>query len=157
MSKKSGAGLFKEPAKWPLLPPWWLLSAPQVAALLNVTSATLHNWRIRGEGPDAVPPMYLKPTQGDPVYYRYGDVRTWAASRIGLNYPFEEQCRDFFAEVFPQLNGGTGSTAGRAKVFDRLYRDERHRILSGTKPLYLDRPMVEALDLHYSRQPRRTA
>ena len=64
MSRNSVAHLFKEPAQWPLIPPWWLVSAPQAAALLNIKPATLQSWRIRGGGPEPVPPMYLHPTQG---------------------------------------------------------------------------------------------
>lgn len=155
MSVKTGQKLFEAPPKWPLLPPWWLLARPEAAALLNVTSATLRNWRIRGEGPVQVPPMYLRPTQGDPAYYRYADIREWAASRVGLKYTFEDQCRDFFDQVFPALNSGTGSMAARAYEFDRLYREERDRLRSGKKTSYLPKATVEALDLDFSRQPER--
>ena len=64
MPKTSGANLYKDAARWPVMPPWWLLSSPQAAALINVTPATLHMWRTRGEGPPAVPPLFLKPAQG---------------------------------------------------------------------------------------------
>lgn len=157
MSKTSGANLFKEPTQWPLLPPWWLLAAPRAAALLNVTSATLQNWRVRGEGPEPVPPMYLKPTQGDPIYYRYADIRSWAASRIGLSYGFDDQCRDFFDEVFPFLNEGIGSSLGRAKTFDDMYTRERATVMSGRAPAHLSLEIVEKLDVYYSRQPQKLA
>ncbi|MCR9272543.1 MULTISPECIES: DNA-binding protein [Mameliella] len=153
MSVKTGQKLFENPTKWPLLPPWWLLPRPQAAALLNVTSATMRNWRIRGEGPPQVPPMYLRPTQGDPAYYRYADIREWAASRVGLQYAFEDQCRDFFEQIFPNLAGGTDQMKGRAWTFDRIYREDRDRLRSGRKTWYLSQETIEALDLHFSRQP----
>ena len=56
MRIKTVAKLFKEPAQWPLIPPWWLLPSPQAAAFLNIKPATLQSWRIRGEGPEPVPP-----------------------------------------------------------------------------------------------------
>jgi hypothetical protein len=58
-------------------PPWWLLSAPQAAALLNIKPATLQSWRIRGEDPDPVPPRHLHSIQGNPVYCRYGRYATF--------------------------------------------------------------------------------
>jgi hypothetical protein len=155
MSRISGANLFKEPAQWPLLPPWWLLAAPRAAALLNVTSATLQNWRVRGEGPEPVPPMYLKPTQGDPIYYRYTDIRSWAATRLGLSYTFDDQCVDFFNEVCPNLNGGTGSNLGRAKTFDMLFSSARSEVRVGNPPIHFDLKTIEGMDIYYSRQPKR--
>lgn len=154
MSKISGANLFKEPANWPLIPPWWLISSPQAAALLNVTSATLHNWRIRGEGPAAVPPMYLKPTQGDPIYYLYGFVRSWAAERLGLTYSIEDQCRDFFNGTEPRLNDGETTWQGRARSFDLLFHDDHRRVRSGQNPEYIPFELVQDMDLYYSRQPK---
>lgn len=76
MNVSVGASLFRDTSHWPVIPPWWLLSSPQAAALINVTSATLHVWRVKGKGPPIVPPMYLKPTQGDPVFYQYGAMRS---------------------------------------------------------------------------------
>ncbi|MGR3608690.1 MAG: helix-turn-helix transcriptional regulator [Sulfitobacter sp.] len=153
MTKTSGANLFKEPTKWPLMPPWWLLSSPQAAALLSVTSATLHNWRVRGEGPEPVPPMYLRKTQGNPIYYRYSNVRTWAATRVGLEYSFEDQCHDFFERVFPPMNGFTGPLKGVLKIFDDLFAKERSKVKSGNDPWQLSLADVETMDVYYSRQP----
>lgn len=154
MTKISGANLFKEPTKWPLMPPWWLLSAPQAAALLNVSPATLHAWRVRGEGPEAVPPMYLRKTQGNPIFFRYSDVRSWAATRIGLEYCFEDQCHDFFELMFPTLNDSRGSLNGVMKAFGDLFAQEREKIRSGKDPWQLSIKDVEAMDVYYSRQPK---
>ncbi len=154
MSKNSGANLFKEPANWPLIPPWWLLSSPQAAALLNVTSATLHNWRVRGEGPKPVPPMYLKPTQGDPIYYQYGAVRSWAAARLGLTYHMDDQCRDFFNSTEPRLNDGVTTWQGRARSFDMLFQKDHKKARNGENTTYIPLGALQEMDLYYSRQPR---
>lgn len=155
MSVKTGQKLFENPSKWPLLPPWWLLARPQAAALLNVTPATMRNWDIRGEGPAQVPPMYLRPTQGTPAYYRYADIREWAADRIGIQYSFDNQCLDFFEQVFPMLTGGTGLMTARASLFDSFFREDRDALRSGKKLRHLTKETIESLDLHFSRQPVR--
>jgi len=154
MKKKSGANLFKEPAKWPLIPPWWLLSSPQAAALLNVTPATLNNWRVRGEGPVAVPPMYLKPTQGDPIYYLYGKVRSWAAERLSLTYVMADQCQDFFNSVDPRLHELFSSWRGGAKNFNMLFEADHKRARNGKKTAFFSPEQIHEMDIYYSRQPR---
>lgn len=154
MSKTSGANLFKEPANWPRIPPWWLLSSPTVAALLNVTPATLHNWRVRGEGPAAVPPMYLKPTQGDPIYYQYGVVRSWAAERLGLDYSIEEQCHDFYEPLIAPFAHSERTIDDLATKFDNIIAGERTRAKSGKPILYIPLERLEEMDVFYSKQPR---
>jgi len=154
MSKISGSNLFKNPAKWPLIPPWWLLSAPQAAALLGVTSASLHNWRVRSEGPEAVPPMYLRKTQGDPIYYMYGAVRLWAAHRVGLDYSMDDQCSDFFSHALPKMNGGIGSWQGRAKEFEIFFQRDHTQACKGEEPAYFSLEQVQQMDVYFSRQPR---
>jgi hypothetical protein len=154
MSKISGANLFKESAQWPLIPPWWVLSSPQAAALLNVTSATLLNWRVRGEGPSAVPPMYLKPTQGDPIYYIYGEVRSWAAEKLGLTYSMDDQCRDFFDAVCPPLNQGEATWKGRAWGFDSIFKADHAEVRKGQDPIRFPLELIQDMDLYYSRQPK---
>jgi hypothetical protein len=153
MSKISGGNLFKEPAKWPLIPPWWLLSSPQAAALLNVTSATLHNWRVRGEGVTPIPPMFLKPTQGDPIYYQYGAVRSWAAERIGISYSMDDQCSDFLSRTEPRLKNGSGSWQDRANTFNMLFRESHKGARKGEKTTSLPLDLVRVMDVYYSRQP----
>ena len=125
MNENPAGKLFKEPAIWPTIPPWWLLSSTDAAALLNVKPATLHSWRIRGHGPAPYPPMYLKPTQGRPLYYQYGALRSWAAIRLGMAYSFEDQCMDFFRETLPMLAEGTGSIDSRVALFEKLFQDDR--------------------------------
>jgi hypothetical protein len=155
MSVKTGQKLFENPSKWPLLPPWWLLARPQAAALLNVTSATMRNWDIRGEGPAQVPPMYLRPTQGTPAYYRYADIREWAADRIGIQYSFDDQCLDFFEQVFPWLADGSGPMTDRTFLFDKLFCEARNAIKAGKSPRRFTKEIIESLDPHFSRQPVR--
>lgn len=162
MSRHSVAHLFKEPARWPHIPPWWLLPAPQAAALLNIKPATLQSWRVRGEGPDQVPPMYLFPTQGNPVYYRYGDIREWAASRVGLSFSFLDQCFQFQASAFK--SSANASIGKMARCFDHMFQYDRQRIQLGLEPLYFTGGEEEAtfwkaeflgyLDTYYARQPR---
>ena len=154
MNIKTVAKLFKEPAQWPLIPPWWLLPSPQAAALLNIKPATLQSWRIRGEGPEPVPPMYLLPTQGDPMYYRYGDIREWAASSLGMAFPLEEQCRAFLQDVDPKLSKIDNPMDSLARCFDYILQFERERIKNGLEPLFWDLNMIEMLDTYYSKQPR---
>lgn len=154
MSTKTVAKLFKEPAQWPLIPPWWLLPSPQAAALLNIKPATLQGWRIRGEGPEPVPPMYLLPTQGNPMYYRYGDIREWAASSLGMTFPFEDQCRAFLQDVDPKLSSIDNPLDNLACGFDWMLQFERERIKYGLEPRYWDLNLIGKLDLYYSKQPR---
>ncbi len=154
MSRKTVAHLFKEPAQWPRIPPWWLLPSPQAAALLNIKPATLQNWRIRGEGPEPVPPMYLHPTQGDPMYYRYGDIRGWAASSLGMTFPLEEQCSAFLQDADPRFGKHDDPTDSLSRSFDSILQFERERIKNGLEPLYWEHGMIGMLDTYYSKQPR---
>ena len=154
MPKKPGSNLYKDAARWPQIPPWWLLSSTQSAALINVTPATLHYWRTRGEGPSTVPPLFIKPTQGDPVFYVYGTLRAWAAERIGVQYLFEDQCYDYFKEIFPPLAAGVGSVAARAQVFDRQYETARRKVRQGECPGLMKRAIILDLDAFYAKQPK---
>jgi len=163
MSKTSGSNLFKEPAQWPLLPPWWLLAAPRAAALLSVTSATLQNWRVRGEGPESVPPMYLKPTQGDPIYYRYADIRSWAATRVGLSFSLEDQSYAFLKEEGCPLAKNNSPVGSLARAFDHIFQFDRRRVQIGLGPLFFsgcggedtlwEENYLGYLDTYYSKQP----
>lgn len=154
MPKKPGANLYKDAARWPVIPPWWLLSSPQAAALINVTPATLHYWRTRGEGPTAVAPLFLRPAQGDPIFHQYGTLRAWAAERIGVQYSFEDQCWDYLREDCPMLTRGTGSMARIAGEFDRQYKAARDDVGHGKAPHWLSLSIVHRLDPYYAKQPR---
>ncbi len=154
MPKSPGANLYKDAARWPAIPPWWLLSSPQAAALINVTPATLHYWRTRGEGPTTIPPLFLKPTQGDPAHHVYGTLRSWAAERIGIHYLFSDQCWDYFREDCPMLLKGVGSVAARAREFDKQYELARRDVSLGNKPRWMSASTVHRLDLYYAKQPK---
>lgn len=154
MPKKPGANLYKDAARWPVIPPWWLLSSTQAAALINVTSATLHYWRTRGEGPPSVPPLFLKPTQGDPVFFVYGHLRSWAAERVGVEYGFNDQCYDYFNQVLPVMAKGSGGFAFRAKFFDEQFAEARKKILQGECPGVFRREIVIDADAYYAKQPK---
>ncbi|MDR6266599.1 helix-turn-helix domain-containing protein [Roseobacter sp. N2S] len=164
MSTKTVAKLFKEPAQWPLIPPWWLLPSPQAAALLNIKPATLQSWRIRGEGPDPVPPMYLHPTQGDPMYYRYGDIREWAASCLGLSFSFDTQLNGFLKSEDTPMAKSASPLEKSARTFDHVFQMDRKRIQIGLGPLFFAGVGAEAtlweenylgyLDTYFAKQPR---
>lgn len=98
--------------------------------------------------------MYLKSTQGDPIYYKYGVVRLWAAELLGLTYSMGDQYRDFFDSTEPLLNDGTGSWQGRAETFDMLFRGDHKKVRNGEKPSYIPLDLLLDMDIYYSRQPR---
>jgi hypothetical protein len=154
MPKEPGAKLYKDAARWPVMPPWWLLSSPQAAALINVTPATLHYWRTRGEGPATVPSLFLRKTQGDPVFYIYGVLRTWAAERVGIQYNFGDQCSDYFLHGQPHLDTCFSSLAAKASMFDHLHEHARDKIGRGEDPGIVDRETVLSLDAFYAKQPK---
>jgi len=156
MTENPSGKLFKEPATWPIIPPWWVVSSTDAAALLNVKPATLHSWRIRGHGPTAYPPIYLRPTQGKPLFYQYGTLRSWAATRLGMAYPFWDQCMDFFRETFSPLAGGSGGLEGRIELFEEQFLKDRETTMNGRSPYMIEVGHIHELDVYYSRQPRRT-
>jgi hypothetical protein len=153
MPKKPGANLYKDAARWPVIPPWWLLSSTQAAALINVTPATLHYWRTRGEGPTTVPSLFLKPTQGDPIFYVYAVLRAWAAEKVGVQYSFEDQCSDFFLEVSPEFEISFTTVKAKAHTFDQLHASSRKKVGKGENPNIVDRATVLRLDPYYAKQP----
>jgi hypothetical protein len=156
MNETPAAKLFKEPAIWPSMAPWWLLPSTEAAALLNVKPATLHTWRVRGYGPPVFPPMYVRPTQGNPLYYQFGALRNWAASKLGMAFPYDDQCFDFFRKYCPQLVSGTGGVEGRIKIFNRMFEEERRNAQQGRETIRLSLGIVQELDLGFSRQPKIT-
>lgn len=153
MPKKPGENLYRDAARWPVIPPWWLLSSPQAAALVNTSPATLHNWRTRGEGPAAVAPLFLRPTQGQPVFYVYGTLRSWAAERVGIRYMFEDQCYDFLRERAPWLAGGKASLLPRVKIFDKKFEEARRNVRLGKPVKHFSIAHVIELDSFYATQP----
>lgn len=152
MKTNLATSVFEETATWPGIPPWWLLSSPQVAAILDLTPATLHIWRTKGKGPKFIPPMCLKRRQGDPVYYQYSTLRTWAAQRVGLTLGFEEQVENFFE----QQAGGMkthASLEARMDFFDKIFVKNRQSVRKGERPLLVSKDSVLAMDVYFSRQP----
>jgi len=98
--------------------------------------------------------MYLRRTQGDPIYYMYGNVRSWAAQRVGLDYAVNDQCEDFYEEVLPQFSGGEGSWRGKAKTFEMLFEEAHKQVRIGKGSGYFALEKVQQMDLYYSKQPR---
>lgn len=149
------ARLFDAPTTWPPLPPWWLVSSTDVAAFLNVSPKTLHVWRVRGFGPPVFPPMYHRPTQGQPLYYQYGLLRAWVAERLGLQFDDADQCEAYLAEHASFIATAKGSLDDKIDFFEKMYRSDRQRIRAGQSPQRFAAELIEALDLYYARQPKR--
>ncbi|KRS15481.1 hypothetical protein XM52_23975 [Roseovarius indicus] len=99
--------------------------------------------------------MYLRPTQGRPLYYQYGALRAWAANTIGMAYQFEDQCTDFFREVSPIVSDVNGNLQHRIDVFERRFAADRKRILKDETPAWIPIERIHDLDVYHSRQPRR--
>ena len=148
------ARLFDAPTTWPRLPPWWLVSSTDVAAFLNVSPKTLHVWRVRGFGPPVFPPMYHRPTQGQPLYYRYGLLRAWVAERLGLQFNYADQCEAYLAEHASFIATAKGRLVDKIEFFERMYRADRERIRSAKEPQRFATNLIEAVDLYYARQPK---
>jgi hypothetical protein len=154
MNENPSAKLFKEPAIWPNMAPWWLVASTEAAALLNVNPTTLHTWRTRGYGPPVVPPMYVRPTAGKPLYYQYGALRTWAASKLGMAYSFDDQCIDFFERNQRHILSCFKGLTPRVEVFEDLFLGDRENMLKGLPPRFFKAHEVHELDISYSRQPK---
>lgn len=157
MNPNPAAKLFREPAHWPHLPPWWLLTTTEVAGLLHVKANTLTVWRIRGYGPEIVPPMYLKPTQGQPLWYQYGVVRGWAAEKLGMTYGFDDQCADFLGETSPFILKVWDDTESRIEAFEMCLENDRLSLQRGKTPGYLKADLIHALDPWRAKQPGRVS
>jgi len=154
MNENPAAKLFKEPAIWPCMAPWWLIPSTDAAALLNVKPATLHTWRVRGYGPPVFPPMYVRPTQGNPLYYQFGALRAWAASKLGMAYTYEDQCIDFLAIYYPSFPRSPYHIEPLIHLFQTWLEADRRRAQQGKPLRSMKLSMIHELDPGYSRQPR---
>ncbi len=156
MNENPAAKLFKEPAIWPSMAPWWLLPSTDAAALLNVKPATLHTWRVRGYGPPVFTPMYVRPTQGNPLYYQFGALRSWAASKLGMAFSYEDQCVEFIRQYVPFLVDGSYPLESSREYFEDTLENARRCAQQGKPYRFLTLDMVHALDIGCSRQPKIT-
>lgn len=98
--------------------------------------------------------MYIKATQGDPVFYQYGALRSWAAQRVGLELDFVDQVHDFFRQTAHSINEGHGSLEAKMKFFDDQFAKNRKRIQRGEDPLLLSKERMLDMDSFFSRQPK---
>lgn len=98
--------------------------------------------------------MYLRPTQGNPIYYRYANVRAWAATKVGLEYDYADQCEDFVRAVIPKLAKVATNPQAQAANFDLLYKVDHKKVLEGQDPTYFRLEDIEALDVFYAKQPQ---
>jgi hypothetical protein len=99
------------------VPPWRLISSRELAKLLGVSLQSLANWRLRGKGPVAEPPVKGR---GNRIYYQRAQVLSWLSrftesprgswefssdwlSAAGLPQPVpSEELTDYLVSLFPQ-------------------------------------------------------
>lgn len=156
MRKSPGANLYAHSPTYPYLPPWCLLSSPQVATLLNVTPETLHSWRVLESGPEPVSTAVIRPTQGNPTYYRLAQVRKWASERIGLSYKIQDQVIDFLLDFFPESFVTKAPLDAQVRLFDDRLDHDRHLHRRGREPEFFELDQILEWDSYISRQPRFT-
>lgn len=142
------------PTQFPYAPPWLLISAPLVAACLQVKPETLNAWRIRGKAPEAVSTALIRPTQGNPLYYRLGQVKKWAAEQVGLPYSISDQILDFMQDFFPEGVVNYTPIGVLMGEFDARLEEDFRCIRNGKKPNWLPSSQVYDWDIYFSRQPR---
>jgi len=151
--KDIGSRVFRNSENWPEIPPWWCLPSSMVAELLRVTSACLIRWRMFGQGPAFVPPIHLRPAQGNAYFYRLCHVRAWAASKVGIDYPTEDQMDDFLRDHFPAVYD-PAQRIGAARWFDSVLSKDRAMLSRGTAPKWLPEEKIMMLDQYHLRQPK---
>lgn len=140
---------------WPDLPPWWLVSTTRAAVILGLSPQTLLRWKDRELGPRRVPRLYLKPTKGDPLYYRYFDVRVWAAERFGHQLEFADEVMAFIDRNCPKFSKG-GPPIAYAIQFDNYYTDDMRSLRRGWKLRFFDEEFLMRFEDLYAAQPKRT-
>jgi hypothetical protein len=79
MSVRERLGHITEPPAG--LTPLHFVSSPQLARWLGVSNQTTWNWRVRGYGPRPIDKQMVKPTAGQPTWYRVADVLAWIHGR----------------------------------------------------------------------------
>ena len=154
MKKTACANLFAEARNWPYIPPWILLSSPQVAALLGVTPETLHAWKTLGSGPEAVSTALIQPTRGNPSYYRLAQVRKWASERIGMSYTIQDQITDFLMDHETIDIVSSFPLDVQVNVFDDRLESDLQDIRKGKQPIHFDYLQLLDWDEYISKQPR---
>jgi hypothetical protein len=154
MKQSPGSNLFANAPRYPYLPPWCLLSSPQVAALLGVTPETLHIWRTLGTGPKSVSTALVRPTQGNPTFFRIGQVKKWASKRIGMSYSMQDQSLDFLLDFFPEHIVFGWPLDEQIKLFDTQLESDRRRHRQGKTPEHIDTQLILDWDNYISKQPR---
>ncbi len=154
MRKSAASNLFANAPRYPYLPPWCLLSSPQVAALLGVTPETLHIWRTLGTAPEAVSTALVRPTQGNPTFFRLGQVKKWASERIGMSYSLQDQSMDFLLEFFPEKIVAEWPLNEQINLFDRRLEHDLRLQQKGQEPEYFEVKLILEWDNYFSKQPR---
>lgn len=140
-------------SNWPDLPPWWLVSTTRAAAVLGLSPQTLLRWNHRGLGPRQVPRIFIKPTKGDPLYYRYFDVKAWAAERFGQPVDFAEDVLGFVRRNCPAWR-----TEGFPAIcqFDHSFSSDLTALKRGRKLRFFDEDFLMRFEELHRAQPKRT-
>ncbi|TGD41444.1 hypothetical protein EEB11_18625 [Pseudotabrizicola sediminis] len=98
--------------------------------------------------------MYIRPTPGNPLYYQYGALRTWAASKLGMAFLFEDQCTDFFHRNLRPVLEAADADVARIEIFEMLFCADRETMRKGSPPCFFTSGAIHELDVSYSRQPK---
>jgi hypothetical protein len=131
------------------------VSTTRAAAVLGLAPQTLLRWNNRGLGPQTIPRSYLKPTKGDPIYYRYHDVKAWAAERFGQPINFAEDVMGFISRHCPNFSKD-GPAAAYACQFDYYYRSDFSDLRRGRKLRFFDEDLLMRFEDLHRAQPKRT-
>ncbi|WP_288928383.1 hypothetical protein [uncultured Maritimibacter sp.] len=96
----------------------------------------------------------IRPTQGNLLYYRLGQVKKWAADQVGLPYSISDQILDFLQDFFPDGVVNTTPIGVLMREFDARLEEDFRCIRGGNKPKWFPSSQVYDWDIYYSRQPR---
>ena len=140
---------------WPDLPPWWLVSTTRAAVILGLSPQTLLRWKDRELGPRRIPKSYLKPTKGDPIYYRYFDIKASAGERFGYQLSFCDDVVGFIARNCPKFSLELPANA-LAGQFDWYYSTDYKSLRWRRKLRYFDEDFIMRFEDIYTAQPKRT-
>ena len=154
MKKSNFANMHSDTNRWPNIPPWWLLSSPQVATVLGVTTETLHSWRTLGTGPETISTARIRPSQGNPTFYRLAQVKKWATMQIGMPYCASDQVTDFLIGYWSNWHVTHYPLGPQIENFDNMFEQDRNSVRRDKEPKVFDLQEVLGWDNYYSKQPR---
>ena len=154
MKKSDGFSIFYDAPNWPNIPPWWTITSPQVAALLSITPETLHIKRATSAAPKSISASVIKPAQGQPVFFRMGNVRTWVAAKLGVSYTITDQVTDFMMDWFANWQVCEFPLNEQVKHFDMVFGQQQQLFLRGQELEYFDGYLMLEWGDYYAKQPK---